>query len=50
MKQAPSRNGARRARDKMADYIRMILLWLRWEFMSQEKRYVYLWNRTRDER
>ncbi len=34
--------------DKMADYIMMILFRLRWIFMSQEKRYVYLWNRTKN--
>ena len=33
----------------MANHIRIILLWLRWNFMSQEKKYVYLWNRTRNE-
>ncbi len=33
----------------MVNYVRMILFWLRWEFMSPEKRYAYLWHRTRNE-
>jgi len=32
----------------MVDYVRMILFQLRWIFMTQEKRYAYLWNRTRN--
>ena len=32
----------------MVSYMRMILFQLRWIFMPQEKRYAYLWNRTRN--
>ena len=34
---------------EMINYLRTILLWLRWGVMSPEKRYAYLWQRTRDE-
>ena len=35
-------------KDKIADYIKQTLLWLRWLTMSPKARYAYLWNRTRD--
>jgi hypothetical protein len=30
----------------MANLMQRIILQLKWLLMSQEKRYVYLWNRT----
>ena len=33
----------------MINYLRTVLLWLRWGFMSRERKYACLWNRTRDE-
>jgi len=30
----------------ISGFISRFLFQLRWVFMSQEKRYVYLWNRT----
>ena len=30
----------------MANFISKLLFQLRWLFMSPEKKYVYLWNRT----
>jgi hypothetical protein len=32
--------------ESIIDHVRKILFNFRWVFMSQEKRYVYLWNRT----
>ncbi len=32
---------------KILDFASKILFQFRWTFMSPEKRYVYLWNRTR---
>jgi hypothetical protein len=32
--------------ENIINYARKILFHFRWVFMSQEKRYVYLWNRT----
>ncbi len=31
---------------KILNYASRVLFQLRWTFMSQEKRYAYLWNRT----
>ena len=32
---------------KMAEYYRNLIFQLRWTFMSPQKRYAYLWNRTK---
>ncbi len=32
---------------KIVNQAKKILFQLKWAFMSPEKRYVYLWNRTR---
>lgn len=33
---------------RVVNHARKVLFQLRWAFMSQEKRYAYLWQRTKE--